>query len=257
MLNLLQESRNRLAEQQRRNFADDVGPIPSLGSELRAASRKGLSATIQEMEGGKLTSREPAAERPVIDTPTKELQGELESVQVKGDMISHLDNLEAEIWAVLEETENLHIPSDPVANKGGAMPVVGSTRAGEKMEVKKLANPPSSKKVKVTSVQINVRKSSRGEDPRKVQSQLVEPVKQVTQAPKSETSTSTSKNQPPAISVQDQQSVVLRRPRAREPVVSMVNVKKETRPAVSRHVQPEKTTQAAPAAKKEPRRSSA
>ena len=257
MLNLLQESRNRLAEQQRRNFADDVGPIPSLGSELRAASRKGLSATIQEMEGGKITSREP--ERPAINTPTKELQGELESVQVKGDMISHLDNLEAEIWAVLEETENLHIPSDPVANKGRAMPVVGSsTRAGEKMEVKKLADPPSSKKVKVTSVQINVRKSSRGEDPRKVQSQLVEPVKQVTQAPKSETSTSTlSKNQPPAVSVQDQQSVVLRRPRAREPVVSVVNVKKETRPAISRHVQPEKTTQAAAAAKKEPRRSSA
>ena len=256
MLNLLQESRNRLAEQQRRNFADDVGPIPSLGSELRAASRKGLSATIQEMEGGKITSREP--ERPATNTPTKELQGELESVQVKGDMISHLDNLEAEIWAVLEETENLHIPSDPVANKGRAMPVVGSTRADEKMEVKKLADPPSSKKVKVTSVQINVRKSSRCKDPRKVQSQLVEPVKQVTQAPKSETSTSTlSKNQPPAVSVQDQQSVVLRRPRAREPVVSVVSVKKETRPTIGRHVQPEKTTQAAAAAKKEPRRSSA
>lgn len=253
MLNLLQESRNRLAEQQRRNLADNIGPIPSLGSgmdELRAASRKGLSATIQEMEGEKVTSSEPV--RPVIDTPTKELQGELESVQVKGDMISHLDNLEAEIWAVLEEAENLHIPSDPVANKGGAMPVIGSTRAGEKMEVKKLADPPSSKKVKVTSVQINVRKSSRGEDPRKVQSQLVEPVKQTTQAPKSEMSMSTPKNQPPAVSVQDQQSVVLRRPRAREPVVSAVNVKKkETRTAIR---QPEKT---APAAKKEPRRSSA
>ena len=252
MLNLLQESRNRLAEQQRRNLADNIDPVPSLGSgmdELRAASRKGLSATIQEMEGGKVTSSEPA--RPVIDTPTKELQGELESVQVKGDMISHLDNLEAEIWAVLEEAENLHIQSDPVANKGGATPVIGSTRAGEKMEVKKLADPPSSKKVKVTSVQINVRKSSRGEDPRKVQSQLVEPVKQASQAPKSEMSTSTPKNQPPAVSVQDQQSVVLRRPRAREPVVSAVNVKKETRTAIR---QPEKT---ASAAKKEPRRSSA
>jgi hypothetical protein len=225
--------------------------------EIKAASRKGLSATIQEMEGGESTSGKP--EKPVnpVLTRTKELQGELESVRVKGDMISHLDNLEAEIWAVLEEAENLHIPSDPVANKGvpmgGGMPVISSTRIGEKMEVKKLADPPSSnKKVKVTSVQINVRKSSRSEDPRKVQSQLVEPVKQVTQVPKSETSTS-KKNQPPVVAVQDQQSVVLRRPRTREPVVTVMNVKKkETRPAVS-YRQPEKT---APAKKEQPRRSS-
>ena len=262
---LIQESRNRLAEQQRRNLPDDLGPIPSLGfgmDDLKAASRKGLSATIQEMEGGEVTSSEPERLVNPVFTPTKELRGELESVRVKGDMISHLDNLEAEIWAVLEEAENLHIPSDPVvASKGvvmgGAMPVVSSardTKVGERIEVKKLADPPSSnKKVKVTSVQINVRKSSRSEEPRKVQSEPAEPVKQVTQAPKSETPSSSSKlkNQPPVVAVQDQQSaVILRRPRAREPVVTVKTIKKDTR-AIK---QPEKTASAA-GSRKEPRRS--
>ena len=237
-----------------------MGLSSSLGfgmDELKAASRKGLCATIQEMEEGKVTSSKP--DRPVnpVLTPTKELRGELESVRVKGDVISHLDNIEAEIWAVLEETENLNIPSDPVASKGvfmgGANPIVSSandTKVGEKIEVKQLADPPSSKKkVKVTAVQINVRRSSRSEEPRKAQSQPVEPVKQVTQVPKSETST--SKNQPPVVAVQDQQSVKLRRPRAREPVVTVKNVKKETRAVKP---VPEKTAPIA-GSKKEPRRS--
>lgn len=262
VFNLLQESRNRLAEQQRRNLPDDLGPIPNLGfgmDDIKAASRKGLSATIQEMEGGEATSSGP--DRPVNPdlTPTKELRGELESVRVKGDMISHLDNLEAEIWAVLEETENLNISSDPVANGGvsvgGAMPVISGAKVGEKIEVKKLADPSlSNKKVKVTSVQINVRRSSRSEEPRKVQSQpaepdfAAEPVKQVTQVPKSETST--SKNNPPVVAAQEQQSVKLRHPRGREQVVTVKNVKKEAR-AVKL---PEKTAPAA-GSKKEPRRS--
>lgn len=226
--------------------------------ELKAASRKGLSATIQEMEGEEATLSEP--ERPVnqVLTPTKELQGELESVQVKGDMISHLANLEAEIWAVLEETESLSIPSDPAANVSGAMgraaPIISSVKdmkVGEKIEIKKLADPPlTNKKVKVTAVQINVRKSSRSEEPWKVQSQpQPQPVKQVTQVPKPEMST--SKNQPTVVEVQDQYSVKLRQPRAREPVVTVKNVKKETRTAVR---QPEKTAPAA-GSKREPRRS--
>ena len=217
--------------------------------DLKAASRKGLSATIQEMEEG-----EAASESSVL-TPTRELQGELESVRVKGDMISHLDNLEAEIWAVLEEAESLNILNDPVVNESGPMgraaPITGSvkdTKADEKIEVKKLADPPfTNKKVKVTSVQINVRKSSRSEEPRKVQSHpQPQPVKQVTQVPKPEISMS-KKNQPPVVEVQDQYSVKLRRPRTREPVVT---VKKETW-AVK---QPEKTAPAV-RSKKEPRRS--
>ena len=218
---------------------------------MKAASRKGLGATIREIEGEKEgASRE--LERPVepvlaykqVDKEmqskpvvpvlasnqfSSELQGEFEGVRVRGDVISHLDNLEAEIWAVLEETESLNIPSDPVSNvgvaMGGATPNSNTKGAGigKKIEVKKLANPPVSnkKKVKVTSVQINARRSSQSEERRKVQSQS----QPVSQDPKPET----SKNQPPqVVGVQDHPPVKLRC--HREPLVSVKTVVKETRP---------------------------
>ena len=222
--------------------------------ELKAASRKGLNATIQEIQGEKATSYEP--EKPVDPVLTsrqisEELRDELESVQVKGDVISHLDNLEAEIWAALEETESLDISGDLATGEGVAMggstPVSSAkdTRTGEKIEVKKLANPPSSnKKVKVTSVQIDIRRSSRTEEPRKVQSQPQQPVKQALQDPKP----GTAKRQPPTVvEVQDKYSVKLRH--RREPVVSVKKVVKDTRA-----VKQEKTAPSL-SSRTEPRRS--
>ena len=163
---------------------------------MKTASRKGLSATIQEMteeeEGSTKELEKPV--NPVLKTSKvvseDELKGELEGVKVEGDVLSHLENLEAEIWAALDDAEHSDVTDYSTTSGGvsvgGAAPAspVKAKTAGERVEVKKTVTPLSgNKKIKVTSVQVNVRRSSRSEDPRKVQSQP-QPVKPVLQDPK-------------------------------------------------------------------------
>ena len=166
--------------------------------EIKAASLKGLTATIKDMqeEGEDISSNQ--FEKPVnpISKPAKQvyqdLQGEFESVEVKGDALSHLENLEAEIWAALDDAEKVGV--DDVDNSvhasvgvdvGGVTPSHRvNTRADERLEVTKSTSHLSgNKKIKVTSVQVNIRRSSRSEDVKNFPSQP-QPVKQVLQDPK-------------------------------------------------------------------------
>ena len=196
---------------------------------MKTASRKGLSATIQEMteeEGGSTKELEKPV-NPVLKSSKvvseDELKGELEGVKVEGDVLSHLENLEAEIWAALDDAEHLDVTDYSTTSGGvsvgGAAPAspVKAKTAGERVEVKKTVTPLSSnKKIKVTSVQVNVRRSSRSEDPRKVQSQP-QPVKPVLQDPKP----ANTSNRPSAVSQEQHyvpEPVRLRRPR--EPVAT-------------------------------------
>ena len=228
----MQESTSRLVEQQKRNLHVVNGGEPHLGfrmEELKAASRKGLSATIQEMQGDKGEINEP-------EQIFEALQEEFASVKVEGDMMSHLDNLEAEVWATLEDAENLDARDNSATNTAGSV-VVGeaspasakvaqstvpvkpkdSTVATGKVELKRTGSPlASGKKIKVTSVQVNIRKSSRNEEPIRVQIQS-QPVKQVMQDPKSVS----VKSQPVvAQEVWDKDPQPVRLRRHHEPLVS-------------------------------------
>ena len=218
---MMQESKSRLEEQQRRNLHVVNGGEPHFGfgmEELKGASCKGLSATIQEMQEGKGEVNEP-------ERMSEVLQEELASIRIEGDMMSHLNNLEAEVWAALEDAENLDATDDSTINTtesvvvGGASPATGSTSVVQptveprdssvgKVELKRTVSP-SGKTIKVTSVQVNIRKSSRNEEPRRVQIQS-QPVTQVTQDPKPVS----VKSQPVAVEgvwEQDPQPVRLRR----------------------------------------------
>ena len=155
-----------------------------------------VAVVTGKMQGQRESSNEPEQPvdpvDPVDPVPEsskqvyEDLQGELASVQVKGDMLSHLENLEAEILATLDDTEQLSV-NDSVTGGGVAVGGVAPPKelvTSEKTEVKETSEPRStSKRIKVTSVQFNIRKSSRTEESKKVQSQL-QPVKQVVQDPK-------------------------------------------------------------------------
>lgn len=204
-----------------------------MNEELRAASRKGLNVTIQEMTEEKedLPDKPENPVNPMLKSSTQEhvseaIRGELEEVRVEGDMMAHLDNLEAEIWAALDESEQLDVTDNSTTSGGVAVGVAAPASAnvkdttnivaGEKLEVKRtVASLTGNKKVKVTSVQVNVRRSSRTEEPRKVQSQP-QPVKQVVQDPKPVN----TKRQPPVAQQYKPEPVKLRRPH--ESVVKQV-----------------------------------
>lgn len=255
----MQESKSRLENQQKRNLNDRE---PHLGfgvDELREASPKGLGTAIQEIQGGVDTRNELAQPvNPVLkssDEIPEDLQEELESVKLEGDMMSHLDNLEAEVWAAVEAAEKIDASDNSATSAGGgvvvggaslAQPVVRtSTIASGKVELKRTGSPLSrGKKTKVTSVEVKVRRSSRSDDSKMVESQP-QPVKQVIHYAK-------PVNQAAVVQEweQDPQPVVLRR--HREPVSKQVL---KERPAAK----PEKTAKqekpASSISRKEARRS--
>ena len=162
--------------------------------ELKAASRKGLTATIKEMQEEETLSN--GFEKPVSKSSSEQvfqdLQGELDSVEVMGDALSHLENLEAEIWAALDDTEDIDIEATDSSTAdasvgvavGGATPgrSVVSPKGDERVEVTKSSTQlEGNKKIKVTSVQVNIRRSSRSDDskPSPSRSQPTTPVSQV------------------------------------------------------------------------------
>ena len=213
-----------------------------LDNDMKTASRKGLTATIQEMteEEQNSTNELEKPVNPVLKSSKlvseDELKGELESIKVEGDVLSHLENLEAEIWAAFDDSDIVdHLTTDRGVAVGGAAPASPKDTAatvGDRVEVKRTVTPLSgNKKVKVTSVQVNVRRSNRSEEPRKVQSQP-QPVKPVVQDSKPDPKTGNTSSHPVVV-VQEQryvpEPVKLRRPR--EPVATKQVTVKASRTA--------------------------
>ena len=112
----LEESEGKLAEQQHRNLPGGA-VYRSFGmAEYRSASLKGLSATIEEMQGAVGSPEE--SDKPV--KPAKRERDEdgndevgLEEPVKSGDMIAHLDGLEAEILTALDDA---NVALDHVSN---------------------------------------------------------------------------------------------------------------------------------------------
>ena len=102
----LEESQGKLADQQRRNLPGGA-TYHSFGmAEYKSASRKGLSATIEEMQGSVEEPDEPAR-------PARQERVEDGSAKVdlgEGDVIAHLDGLEAEILTALDDASD-HVSS--------------------------------------------------------------------------------------------------------------------------------------------------
>lgn len=100
---LFQESRDRLENQQKHNLPSGGGSYISFGmQEYRAASRKGLSTAIEEVESS-LDKRDKENREPV-----KQVWGEEVglSIERSDDIMAHLDDLEAEILTALDDVNN-------------------------------------------------------------------------------------------------------------------------------------------------------
>ena len=99
---LFQESRDRLESQQECNLSSGGSYISFGMQEYRAASRKGLSTAIEEVESG-LDKREQENREPVKQAWGEEVGL---SIERSDDIMAHLDDLEAEILMALDNVNN-------------------------------------------------------------------------------------------------------------------------------------------------------
>lgn len=100
----LEESKGKLAEQQRKNLPGGASYHSFGMAEYKSASRKGLSATIEEMQGSVEPPDEPAKPRRQDEGVGKVDLGET------SDVIAHLDGLEAEMLTAMDDASG-HVSS--------------------------------------------------------------------------------------------------------------------------------------------------
>ena len=102
IFSLFQESKDRLESQQERNFPSGSSYISFGLQEYKAASSKGLSTAIVEVESG--------LDKPGQENTEPEMQVAGEEVdvgmEVSDDIMAHLDDLEAEILTALDDVSN-------------------------------------------------------------------------------------------------------------------------------------------------------